>query len=129
MAEKEQALEVEGVVTQALANTRFRVQITGGHIVNAHVAGKMRKNFIRIVPKSGLRARRWPRLEAPDGSPGTPGCWASPDRRGTLGVVQTRSPPAPAGGFYSNVAFPNLPDHQRINARSASEGIREQTAV
>ena len=43
MAEKEQALEVEGVVTQALANTRFRVQITGGHIVNAHVAGKMRK--------------------------------------------------------------------------------------
>ncbi len=50
MAEKEQALEVEGVVTQALANTRFRVQITGGHIVNAHVAGRMRKNFIRIVP-------------------------------------------------------------------------------
>ena len=50
MAEKEQALEVEGVVTQALANTRFRVQIQGGHIVNAHVAGKMRKNFIRIVP-------------------------------------------------------------------------------
>ena len=50
MAEKEQALEVEGVVTQALANTRFRVQIAGGHIVNAHVAGKMRKNFIRIVP-------------------------------------------------------------------------------
>ena len=50
MPEKEQALEVEGVVTQALANTRFRVQITGGHIVNAHVAGKMRKNFIRIVP-------------------------------------------------------------------------------
>ena len=49
MAEKEQALEVEGIVTQALANTRFRVQITGGHIVNAHVAGKMRKNFIRIV--------------------------------------------------------------------------------
>ena len=50
MAEKEQALEVDGVVTQALANTRFRVQIEGGHIVNAHVAGKMRKNFIRIVP-------------------------------------------------------------------------------
>jgi len=40
MAEKEQALEVEGVVTQALANTRFRVQIAGGHIVNAHVAGR-----------------------------------------------------------------------------------------
>ncbi len=49
MAEKEQALEVDGVVTQALANTRFRVQIEGGHIVNAHVAGKMRKNWIRIA--------------------------------------------------------------------------------
>ena len=35
---------------QALANTRFRVQIEGGHIVTAHVAGRMRKNFIRIVP-------------------------------------------------------------------------------
>ena len=48
--EKEAALEVEGVVTQALANTRFRVQLDGGHLVIAHVAGKMRKHFIRIVP-------------------------------------------------------------------------------
>ena len=57
MAEKEQALEVEGVVTQALANTRFRVQIEGGHIVNAHVAGKMRKNFIRIVPGDKVKVK------------------------------------------------------------------------
>ena len=55
MAEKEAALEVEGVVTQALANTRFRVQINGGHIVNAHVAGKMRKNFIRIAMNVNYR--------------------------------------------------------------------------
>src|ERR1700677_3600961 len=48
--EKEEALEVEGVVTQALANTRFRVQLDGGHLMIAHVAGKMRKHFIRIVP-------------------------------------------------------------------------------
>jgi len=47
---KEGALEVAGVVTEALANTRFRVQLDNGHIVLAHVAGKMRKNFIRIVP-------------------------------------------------------------------------------
>lgn len=47
---KEKGLEVTGVVTEALANTRFRVQIEGGHNVIAHVAGKMRKNFIRIVP-------------------------------------------------------------------------------
>ena len=50
MAQKEEALEVEGVVTQALANTRFRVKIEGGHEVIAHVAGRMRRNFIRIVP-------------------------------------------------------------------------------
>ena len=50
MAEKEESIEVEGVVTQALANTRFRVKIEGGHELIAHVAGRMRKNFIRIVP-------------------------------------------------------------------------------
>ena len=47
---KEAPLEVNGVVTEALANTRFRVQLDNGHLVLAHVAGKMRKNFIRIVP-------------------------------------------------------------------------------
>ena len=47
---KEEAIEVEGVVTQALANTSFRVKLENGHTVLAHVGGKMRKNFIRIVP-------------------------------------------------------------------------------
>jgi len=47
---KEKPLEVGGVVTEALANTRFRVQLDSGHTVIAHVAGRMRKNFIRIVP-------------------------------------------------------------------------------
>ena len=50
MTKKEEAIEVAGVVTEALANTRFRVQIEGGHKIIAHVAGKMRKHFIRIVP-------------------------------------------------------------------------------
>ncbi len=50
MTKKEEAIEVAGVVTEALANTRFRVQLDNGHHVIAHVAGKMRKNFIRIVP-------------------------------------------------------------------------------
>lgn len=51
MTKKEEALVVSGVVTQALANTRFRVQLdSGAGEVMAHVAGKMRKNFIRIVP-------------------------------------------------------------------------------
>lgn len=47
---KEEAIEVEGTVTEALANTQFRVKLENGHQVLAHVAGKMRKHFIRIVP-------------------------------------------------------------------------------
>lgn len=58
--QKEEALEVEGVVVQALANTRFRVEIEGGHIVNAHVAGRMRKHFIRIVPGDKVRVELSP---------------------------------------------------------------------
>jgi translation initiation factor IF-1 len=58
--QKEEALEVDGQVLQALANTRFRVQIEGGHIVIAHVAGKMRKNFIRIVPGDRVKVELSP---------------------------------------------------------------------
>ena len=47
---KEEAIEVQGIVKEALANTQFRVELESGHIVLAHVAGKMRKHFIRIVP-------------------------------------------------------------------------------
>ncbi len=47
---QEGAIEVEGIVMQALANTTFRVKLENGHLVLAHVGGKMRKNFIRIVP-------------------------------------------------------------------------------
>jgi translation initiation factor IF-1 len=47
---KEEAIQVEGNVTEALANTQFRVELDNGHEVLAHVAGKMRKHFIRIVP-------------------------------------------------------------------------------
>ncbi|REJ72747.1 MAG: translation initiation factor IF-1 [Planctomycetota bacterium] len=47
---KEEAIPMEGKVTEALANTQFRVELDNGHEVLAHVAGKMRKHFIRIVP-------------------------------------------------------------------------------
>jgi translation initiation factor IF-1 len=57
---KEGALEVDGVVTEALANTRFRVQLDSGHTVIAHVAGRMRKNFIRIVPGDKVRVELSP---------------------------------------------------------------------
>jgi translation initiation factor IF-1 len=60
MSKKEEALEVEGTVTQALANTRFRVQLDTGVEVMAHVAGRMRKNFIRIVPGDKVRVELSP---------------------------------------------------------------------
>jgi translation initiation factor IF-1 len=47
---KEEAIQVQGKVTQALANTQFRVKLDNGHELIAHIAGKMRKNFIRILP-------------------------------------------------------------------------------
>ena len=47
---KEEAIEVEGRVAEALANTQFRVALDIGGEVIAHVAGRMRKNFIRIIP-------------------------------------------------------------------------------
>jgi translation initiation factor IF-1 len=50
MSDKEEGIPMEGVVTKALANTQFVVQLDAGHEVMAHVAGRMRKNFIRIVP-------------------------------------------------------------------------------
>ena len=57
---KEDALEVEGTITQALANTRFKVQLDTGAEVLAHVAGRMRKNFIRIVPGDKVRVELSP---------------------------------------------------------------------
>ena len=55
MTKKDEAIEIEGVVVEELANTRFRVQIESGHIIIAHVAGRMRKHFIRIVPGDKVR--------------------------------------------------------------------------
>lgn len=60
MAKKEEAFEVEGTVTQALANTRFKVQLDTGTEVLAHVAGRMRKNFIRIVPGDKVKVELSP---------------------------------------------------------------------
>lgn len=47
---KEEAIEVEGIVKEALPNTMFRVELQNGHFILAHLSGKMRKHYIRIVP-------------------------------------------------------------------------------
>ncbi len=46
---KEDQIEVQGVVMETLPNTMFRVELENGHIVTAHISGKMRKNYIRIL--------------------------------------------------------------------------------
>ncbi len=46
---KDDVIEMEGTVTETLPNTMFRVQLENGHIVTAHISGRMRKNYIRIL--------------------------------------------------------------------------------
>ena len=46
---KEDVIEMEGIVTETLPNTMFRVELEGGHIVTAHISGRMRKHYIRIL--------------------------------------------------------------------------------
>ncbi len=57
---KDDAFDVNGTVTQALANTRFKVELETGNEILAHVAGRMRKNFIRIVPGDKVRVELSP---------------------------------------------------------------------
>lgn len=47
---KDDVIEVDGVITESLPNAMFRVRLENGHIVLAHVSGKMRMRFIRILP-------------------------------------------------------------------------------
>ncbi|GAA1351101.1 hypothetical protein GCM10009595_11760 [Falsarthrobacter nasiphocae] len=51
MAKKDGVIETEGTVTEALPNAMFRVELSNGHIVLAHISGKMRQHYIRILPE------------------------------------------------------------------------------
>jgi translation initiation factor IF-1 len=46
---KEEGIEMEGTIVETLPNTLFRVKLDNGHIITAHISGKMRKNYIRIL--------------------------------------------------------------------------------
>lgn len=50
MSDKEEGIEVEGTVTEAFPNAKFKVELENGHEVLAHVSGKIRRHFIRILP-------------------------------------------------------------------------------
>ena len=47
---KQPSIEQDGVITEALSNAMFRVELENGHVITAHISGKMRMNFIRILP-------------------------------------------------------------------------------
>lgn len=47
---KEDVIQIDGIVREALPNAMFRVEIEGGHIVLGHVSGKMRMHYIRLLP-------------------------------------------------------------------------------
>ena len=47
---KADVLEVEGIVKEVLPNATFKVELQNGHIIDAHISGKLRMNFIRILP-------------------------------------------------------------------------------
>jgi len=51
MAKKDGVIEIEGSVIEALPNAMFRVELSNGHKVLAHISGKMRQNYIRILPE------------------------------------------------------------------------------
>jgi translation initiation factor IF-1 len=57
---KEDQIEMEGEVIDTLPNTTFRVQLENGHVVTAHISGKMRKNYIRILTGDKVRVELTP---------------------------------------------------------------------
>lgn len=58
--QKEEAIELEGVVTESLPNAMFRVELENGHKVLAHICGKMRKFYIRILPGDRVKLEMSP---------------------------------------------------------------------
>ena len=57
---KEEPIEVEGIVKEVLPNAMFRVELENGHIVLAHVSGKIRVHFIRILPGDKVKLQMSP---------------------------------------------------------------------
>jgi len=58
--QKEEAIEIEGTVVEPLPNAMFRVELTSGDIVLAHISGKMRMDFVRILPGDRVKIEMAP---------------------------------------------------------------------
>ncbi len=54
------AIEQDGVITEALSNAMFRVELENGHVITAHISGKMRMHYIRILPGDKVKVEMSP---------------------------------------------------------------------
>ena len=57
---REDSIEMEGKVLETLPNTMFRVELDNGHVVTAHISGRMRKNYIRILTGDKVKVEMTP---------------------------------------------------------------------
>ncbi|MBQ3832499.1 MAG: translation initiation factor IF-1 [Bacteroidales bacterium] len=57
---KQLSIELDGTIIEALSNAMFRVELEGGHIITAHISGKMRMHYIRILPGDQVRLEMSP---------------------------------------------------------------------
>jgi translation initiation factor IF-1 len=57
---KQDAIEVDGTITEALSNAMFRVQLESGHVITAHISGKMRMHYIKILPGDRVKVEMSP---------------------------------------------------------------------
>ena len=52
---KQPSIEQDGVITEALSNAMFRVELENGHVITAHISGKMRMHYIKLLPGDTVR--------------------------------------------------------------------------
>ena len=57
---KDEVIEAEGVIVEALPNATFKVKLSNGHIITAYISGKLRMNYIKIIPGDGVKLEMSP---------------------------------------------------------------------
>ena len=57
---KDDVIETEGVIVEALPNASFKVKLSNGHIITAYISGKLRMNYIKIIPGDGVKLEMRP---------------------------------------------------------------------
>ncbi len=57
---KQPSIEIDGTIKEALSNAMFRVELQNGHVITAHISGKMRMNYIKILPGDKVKVEMSP---------------------------------------------------------------------